>query len=103
MEKRKPHYNLGEIQAALGDATTLNRTVTAADGAADLGLSDEGVASVIRSLSRKDFYKSMTAMHNSRLWQDVYLPKVAGKKLYVKFTKDAEDNYLLISFKDSES
>lgn len=103
MEKRRPHYALREIQTALGDMTKLNRTVTAADGAADLGLSDEDVTSVIGGLTHKDFYKSMTAMHNSRLWQDVYLPNVAGKELYVKFTKDAEGNYLLISFKESES
>ena len=103
MEKRKPHYALKEIQAALSDATKLNRTVSAADGAADLGLSDEDVASVIRGLTHKDFYKSMTAIHSSKLWQDVYLPNLAGKELYVKFTKDAEDNYLLISFKESES
>jgi hypothetical protein len=45
----------------------------------------------------------MTAIHNNRLWQDVYLPNVGGKELYVKFTKDAEGNYLLISFKESES
>src|SRR5262245_31782082 len=49
------------------------------------------------------FLQAMTAMHDSRLWQDVYLPNVAGKELYVKFTKDAEGHYLLISFKESES
>ena len=103
MEKKKPHYALAQIQAALGDAANLNRTVTAADGAAALGLDDEDVASVVRSLTRKDFYKSMTAFHDNKLWQDVYLPKMAGKELYVKFTKDAGGNYLLISFKESES
>lgn len=103
MEKLKPHYPLGEIQAALGDAAKLNRTVTAADGAADLGMDEEAVASVVRNLTRKDFYRSMTAIHNNRLWQDVYLPNVNGKELYVKFTKDAVGSYLLISFKESES
>ena len=103
MEKRRPHYRLIEIQAALADATKLNRTVTAADGAADLGLSDEDVVSVIGGLTHKDFYKSMTALHDNKLWQDVYQPNVAGEKLYVKFTKDAGGNYLLISFKESES
>lgn len=103
MEKRKPHYVLGQIQAVLGDAGKLNRTVTAADGAANLGLDDEEVASVVRNLTRKDFYKSMTAFHDNKLWQDVYLPKMAGKELYVKFTRDAAGNYLLISFKESDS
>jgi len=103
MEKRKPHYALAEIQAALGDAAKLNRTVTAADSAAEMDLDDEDVAAVVRDLTRKDFYKSMTAIHNNKLWQDVYRPTVAGKELYVKFTKDAQGNYLLISFKESES
>jgi hypothetical protein len=47
MEKKKPHYSLREIQAALGDAAKLNRTVTAADGATNLGLDDEDVAAVV--------------------------------------------------------
>lgn len=103
MEKKRPHYPLREIQAALGDAAKLNRTATAANGATDLGLEDEDVAAVVGNLTHKDFYKSMTAIHNNRLWQDVYLPTVGGKELYVKFTKDAEGNYLLISFKESKS
>lgn len=103
MEKKKPHYPLSEIQVALGDAAKLNRTVTAADGAADLGQDDEDVASVVRNLTHKDFYKSMTALHDNKLWQDVYLPSVDGQELYVKFTKDAAGDYLLISFKESES
>jgi hypothetical protein len=45
----------------------------------------------------------MTAIHDNRLWQDVYLPNVGGKELYVKFTKDAAGHYLLISFKESGS
>jgi motility quorum-sensing regulator/GCU-specific mRNA interferase toxin len=103
MEKLKPHCALDEIKKAFGNAAKLNRTVSAADGAAALGLSDEDVVSVILGLTHKDFYKSMTTIHDNRLWQDVYLPETTGTELYVKFTKDSEDNYLLISFKESES
>ena len=81
----------------------LNRTKTAENGAAELGLSNEDVAAVIRNLRGKDFHKSMTAIHNARSWQDVYRPVSGGKELYVKLTKDAQGNFLLISFKESES
>jgi len=45
----------------------------------------------------------MTSIAESRNWQDVYKPAVANRVLYVKFTLDAQGQYLLISFKENET
>jgi len=36
-----------------------------------------------------------------RVWQDVYKPSVGERTLYVKFTLDAQQAPLLISFKEA--
>jgi motility quorum-sensing regulator / GCU-specific mRNA interferase toxin len=102
MEKRKPTYSLDAIRAAFASPGTLNRTVTAEDGAADLGMDDLDVVNVIQSLSHKDFDKSMTSIANNAVWQDVYKPIVAERMIYVKFTLDQQKELLLISFKEAE-
>jgi motility quorum-sensing regulator/GCU-specific mRNA interferase toxin len=52
-------------------------------------------------LSLSDFDKSMTSLADHRVWQDVYKPRVGGQTLYVKFTLDAQQALLLISFKEA--
>ena len=101
MEKRKPHYSLEAIKTAFADPDGLNRTVTAADGADDLGMEDADVVAVIQALRRSDFDKSMTSHDDHTVWQDVYKPAVAERTLYVKFTLDYEKELLLISFKEA--
>lgn len=101
MEKRKPHYSLDEIKAAFADPDSLNRTVTAADGADDLGMEDSDVVAVIQALHRADFDKSMTSREDHTVWQDVYKPTVAKRIIYVKFTLDGQKELLLISFKEA--
>jgi len=56
--------------------------------------------SVLR-LKMKDFYKSITTVHDSTLWQDVYRPVVKGTPAYVK-VQIADDNTVVISFKRLE-
>jgi motility quorum-sensing regulator / GCU-specific mRNA interferase toxin len=103
VEKRKPHYRLADIKAAFADVSRLNRTVSSKEGADELGLTDDQVVAVIQCLTRNDFDKSMTAHHDSKLWQDVYKTKTQhGTRLYVKFTTDAAGVLLLISFKKAE-
>jgi motility quorum-sensing regulator/GCU-specific mRNA interferase toxin len=77
----------------------LNRTMTAADGADDLGMHEQAVVDVIASLTAADFDKSMPSEINPAIRQDVYKPVVGGRELYVKFTLDARGALLLISFK----
>ncbi len=50
-------------------------------------------------MTREQFYKSMTAFADHRIWQDVYHVPCNGLVLYVKFTTDAQ-GYLVISFKE---
>ena len=52
-------------------------------------------------LEVKDFYKSMTTLHDSTLWQDVYHPNIEGTRAYVK-VQIADDTTVVISFKTLE-
>jgi motility quorum-sensing regulator/GCU-specific mRNA interferase toxin len=70
-------------------------------GADQLSMSDSDVVAAIQSLKRSDFDKSMTSIASSRVWQDVYRPIINGRMLYVKFTTDAQQAWLLISFKEA--
>jgi motility quorum-sensing regulator/GCU-specific mRNA interferase toxin len=101
MEKLKPHYELARIKAGFADTASLNRTYSSKQGADDLDMDDVAVVAVIQELSSSDFEKSMTSMADHRVWQDVYKPKVGGQTLYVKFTLDAQQALLLISFKEA--
>jgi motility quorum-sensing regulator/GCU-specific mRNA interferase toxin len=101
MEKRKPHYDLAKIKAAFADDASLNRTYSSKQGADDLDMDDVAVVAVIQGLSGSDFDKSMTSIADHRIWQDVYKPSVDGRELYVKFTLDAGQEFLLISFKEA--
>ena len=54
----------------------------------------------IQSLRPSDFYKSMTAYADPRLWQDVYHARFRDTELYLKFTIKPGGGYLLLSFKE---
>jgi motility quorum-sensing regulator / GCU-specific mRNA interferase toxin len=101
MEKLKPHYGLATIKAAFADASHLNRSFVSQQGADDMDMDDTAVVAVIQRLSNADFDKSMTSNADHRVWQDVYRPSVGGRTLYVKFTVDARQELLLISFKEA--
>jgi len=74
-------------------------TSSALDSAHTLGFNDMDIIRVVDELKRKDFYKSMTVYHDSRLWQDVYRPTYEGIALYTKFQID-EGGFLIVSFKE---
>jgi motility quorum-sensing regulator/GCU-specific mRNA interferase toxin len=101
MEKRKPHYRLADIKSAFADPSRLNRTFSAKQSADELGLDDQEVVAIIQSITPADFEKSMTSTADHRIWQDVYKPTHAARVLYVKFTLDARQSPLLISFKEA--
>lgn len=100
-EKLKPHYDLNAIKSAFADPAKLNRTFVSRQGAAALGIADAQVVAVLQALVAADFEKSMTSYVDSKVWQDVYRPRIAGTPLYVKFTRDATGAFLLISFKEA--
>jgi motility quorum-sensing regulator / GCU-specific mRNA interferase toxin len=75
-EKRKPTYDIGAFKAAFSNVDRLSVTGTA--------------------------LRSAAAYANPRLWQDVYhVPSPVGE-LYVKFTADADTEFLLLSFKEKD-
>jgi motility quorum-sensing regulator/GCU-specific mRNA interferase toxin len=99
VEKRKPHYELGNIKATFSTMRALRITKTAITCAQELGITLQDVVDIIQCMTRKQFYKSMTNDLNSAIWQDVYHVSHGSVVLYVKFTTDAE-GYLVISFKE---
>ena len=101
-KKRKARHSLAEIRTAFADPARLNRTMSAAEGAEDLGMDEQAVVDVIAGLTARDFEKSMPSNVDRRDWQDVYKPIVERRELYVKFTLDAKGEFLLISFKGND-
>lgn len=102
MEKRKPTYDLPALKAAFSAPERLNVTGSALRGAAAIGFGRAEIVATIQTMQRGHFYKSMTTLHDHRLWQDVYhVPSSVGL-LYVKFTADSVTEFLLLSFKKKE-
>lgn len=97
MEKQTPHHNLHEVKNLL-QAGAVVITQAALHRALRLGLEYQDICHTILTLSREDFYKSMTAYGNSRSWQDVYRPWTAVGKIYLKLT--IQDGLLVLSFKE---
>ncbi len=87
MEKRTPHYDLLLIKAEVSRLGPAAFTKIALDGGRDMGLTTAEMIAVIGSLSRRDFYKSMTSYANHQVWQDVYHGETPVKKVaYIKVT-----------------
>ncbi len=62
MEKRKPHYDLSTVQSAVRLRGADAFTATALIGAQAMGLEIDQAIEVVCSMSRFDFYKSMTTL-----------------------------------------
>ncbi len=57
------------------------------DGGRQMGLTTAEMLTVIASLSRQWFYKSMTTYADHRVWQDVYHAATPARKdAYIKIT-----------------
>ena len=64
-----------------------------------MGLTVAEMLTVIASLSRHEFYKSMTAYADHRVWQDVYHAATPARKdAYIKIT--LRDAAPVIQFKE---
>lgn len=90
---------LSLVQKLVNDLSRTRFTRVALDGATELGFDTEGMQGVILSLSREEFYKSMTTYADSGVWQDVYRPTRRGIPLYVKVTVYEAENLVVVSFK----
>jgi motility quorum-sensing regulator / GCU-specific mRNA interferase toxin len=99
VEKRTPHYDLARIQAEAARLGAASFTKTALDGGRTMGLTTAEMLAVIASLSRREFYKSMTTYNDHRIWQDVYHAATpVRKEAYIKIT--LRDAAPVIQFKE---
>jgi motility quorum-sensing regulator/GCU-specific mRNA interferase toxin len=97
MEKQTPHCKLSVVKAMIitGNVRT---TKAAREGAAALGFDFDSMIAVVMALTPSDFYKSMTAHADHRIWQDVYRPITPTGEIYLKLT--VIDDVLIVSFKE---
>lgn len=98
MEKHLPHYPLAEIQAQMVTVQAMNLTVSAISGFRAVGMAHADALAVVQSLTRRDFFKSMTTHADHRVWQDVFHGQWNGTALYIKFQRAGE--YFVVSFKE---
>ena len=99
MEKLRPHYDLATIQALVVRLGAAALTKTAMDGGRAMGLTTSEILAVIAGMGRGDFYKSMTTLHDHKVWQDVYhVMTPVAKIAYVKVTLRGETP--VIQFKE---
>ncbi len=97
MEKSTPHCKLPRVKALLLEGK-VRSTFTALAGAAALGTDFDGMLGVVRVLTIKDFYKSMTTNADHSVWQDVYRPITPFGEVYLKLT--VIESVLIVSFKE---
>lgn len=99
MEKHTPHCKLSVVKTLI-NAGRVTATGSAAAGARAVGIDTlSGMCDVVLSLSRADFYKSMTTHADHTIWQDVYRCAThGGIRLYVKLT--VVEDVLIVSFKE---
>jgi motility quorum-sensing regulator/GCU-specific mRNA interferase toxin len=87
MENRTLHYDLARIQTAVMKLGSAAFTKSALDGRRGMGLTSAEMLAVVASLSRREFYKSMTTYSDHRVWQDVYHAATPVRKIaYIKIT-----------------
>jgi hypothetical protein len=100
-EKKTPQHDLETIKTAFSNETGVV-TKTATQDAAGLGYGYDEIATVIQTITKSHFYKSMTSNFDNTVWQDVYhVPDAtSGKTLYVKFTDNGGPDWVLLSFKE---
>ncbi|THF50149.1 type II toxin-antitoxin system MqsR family toxin [Allorhizobium terrae] len=98
-EKKIAHYHLDNVFACI-EADNVRATNSAYDGADDLGIETlDAMCAVIKKLTIKDFYKSMTTHNDRTIWQDVYRPFIDEQtQAYIKLT--ITNGLLIVSFKE---
>lgn len=101
VEKIKAHYQLSAVQDEVARRGAAAFTMTALRNGLAMGLTVAQMIDVVRSLTRGDFYKSMTTHADHRVWQDVYHAAApAGKVAYIKVTGQGEGMPPVIQFKE---
>jgi len=99
MEKRRPHYDLARVQVDVARLGAAAFTKAALDGGRAMGLTSAEMLTVVASMTRRNFYKSMTTYADHRVWQDVYYAATpVRKEAYIKIT--LRDAAPVIQFKE---
>lgn len=102
MEERKPHYTLSRVKMLIQEGSYRVTRTALQCATRNFGYIERSLlATRILELNAKDFYKSMTTLYDSTLWQDVYRPRFEGTAAYVK-VQIMEDTTVVISFKKLE-
>ena len=102
MEKRRPPYPLPEIKRLIRQGCYRATRTALFCAVRDFDLVDASeMAEWVLDLRTEDFYKAMTTIHDSKLWQDVYHKKVQGVSAYVK-VPIVDSTTVIISFKHLE-
>lgn len=102
MEKRKPHYPRARIKALIREGGYRVTRTAMRCATNDFGFSEAAeIAEAILSLDNSDFFKSMTMLRDSAIWQDVYRPDVGRIPAYVK-VQIVDLMTVVISFKSLE-
>ena len=97
-EERIPHYLLSSVQAQMATIDAMNMTESSRIVVRLAGMKMSDALTVVLGLSRKDFFKSMTARENHRIRQDVYCGEWCGEPLYITFQQAGE--CFVVSFKE---
>ena len=100
MEKRRPHYDLSELQAYVHKFGMDLFSFTAKTGALDMGLTQSQAIEMVMDLSISGFYKSITTHADSSVWQDIYHAMTPVNRIaYIKLTMRLE-GIVVIQFKE---
>ena len=98
MDRRKPAYDLAAIESAAAGGMSV--TTGALRGAAAMGMTRADMMRVIKGLTRRDFYKSVTTYHDHAVWMDVYHGRAEGYEIYIKIVEDMVTEFTCTSFKE---
>ncbi len=80
----------------------MTMTKAALQDAATMGMVRSDMEVVIKSLTHKDFYKSVTTHADHRIWMDVYHAKTDEYVIYIKFVQDVITEFTCTSFKEKD-
>lgn len=93
-------YDLPTVQAAIAARGVGCFTRSALDGIREMGLTSAEALAVLAALNVGHFYKTMPAVNNPGLFQDVYRAPTPAGQAYVKLMHDPANARICISFKE---
>lgn len=96
----KCSYDLAAAQALIAKGSYAI-TLSALNGAMQLGLDREDIVACVLALDESAFYKTMPSQTRKGFFQDVYKPTYLSNRIYLKLQIDGA--LAVISFKQDES